>query len=413
MYSHHSQGGQSLFFLESPNKIDREMINFAANKNGRSFQKYDIFFDVKANVMDLAKIKMALVQDYRQICSYYRLQLTTVNFEIVDTMSYWGQYDSKSKTIKLSERLIKSYSWSVVLGVLKHELAHHYVHEIYKNSDLQYHGPEFRKACEKLGVPAFFQRAQVDLTLEDLDWKTQSIVSEENPLFERIKKLMALACSDNENESRLASQKIQELITRNQITQIEVADQKNYEHLTLFFKNSRTPLHIKQIVSILVEHFFVYAVFQTSFDVAQSARVSSVELMGRVEDLLIAESVFYFLQNEIDQLFKQNKQNKLSPVDKKSLAWGFLDGFSKQLEHEKNLQIKVLESKALVLRTAEEKLIDYSRKIFPRLRNTGSRQRINQSAYNDGHEMGKKVKLRQVIEQKNRAFGQLLGFRQK
>jgi hypothetical protein len=117
--------------------------------------------------------------------------------------------------------------------------------------------------------------------------------------------------------------------------------------------------------------------------------------------------------NEIEQLFKANKQKKLSIVDKKSLAWGFLDGFAKQLEHQKKLQIKVLETKALVLKTAEEKLVDYSRTIFPRLRNTGSRQRINQSAYNDGHEMGKKVKLRHVIEHKKTAFGQLLGFRQK
>ena len=372
---------------------------------------------MRTNLIDLTKIKNALVQDYRTICSYYGLKLSIVNFEIVENMSYWGQYDPKSKTIRFNEQLIKIYSWPVVLGVLKHELAHHFVHEVYKNklesTAILDHGPEFRKACEKLGVPAFFQRAQVDLTLENLDWKTQSLVSEENPLFERVKKLMALACSDNENESRLASQKIQELITRNQITQIEVADQKNYEHLTLVFKNLRTPLYIKQIVSILVEHFFVYAVFQTSFDASKAVHVSSVEFMGRTEDLLIAESVFCFLRNEIEQLFKLNNRKKLSLVDKKSLAWGFLDGFSKQLEHEKNLQIKVLQSKALVLKTAEEKLIDYSRTIFPRLRNTGSRQRINPSAYNDGHEMGKKVKLRQVIEHKKRAFGQLLGFRQK
>lgn len=393
------------------------MINFLANKSRRFVEKCDSFYGVRTDLIDLTKIKMALIQDYRQICSYYRLQLSVVNFEIVENTSFWGQYDPKSKTIKFSERLIKTYTWPIVLGVLKHELAHHYVQETYKNKnehvDVQDHGPEFRKACEKLGVPAFFQRAQVDLTLDDLDWKSQSLVSEENPLFERIKKLMALACSENENESRLASQKIQELITRNQITQIEVADQTQYEHLTLVFKNSRTPLYIKQTVSILVEHFFVYAVFQTSYDVAKSNRVSSVELMGRTEDLLIAESVFYFLSKEIEQLFKQNKLKKLTAVDKKSLAWGFIDGFSKQLEIEKNLQIKVLQSKALVLKTAQEKLMDYSRTVFPRLRNTGSRQRINQSAYNDGHEMGKKVKLRQVIEHKKRAFGQLLGFRQK
>lgn len=365
------------------------------------------------NLFDLKKIQTALIQEYRQICSYYDLHVSAVNFEIVDNMSYWGQYDPKSKTIKLSARLFKNYTWPVIVGVLKHELAHHYVHEVYRNSDLQDHGPEFRRACQKIGLSAFFQRAQVDLSLENLDWKEQAIVTEENPLFEKVKKLMALACSDNENESRLASQKIQELVTRNQIDQIDSIGTKDYQHLTLIFKNLRTPLYIKQIVSILVEHFYVYAVFQTAYDAASDHRVGSVELIGRSEDLLIAESVFYFLQNEIDQLIKTQKKNRRTQVDKKSLAWGFLDGFSKQLEQERKLQIKVLETKALVLRTAEEKLLDYSRTVYPRLRKTGSRQRINQSAYNDGHEMGKKVKLRQVIEHKKRAFGQLLGFRQK
>ncbi len=366
---------------------------------------------MKDTLFDLTKIQRALIEDYRQICSYYRLNLPTVNFELTEHLSFWGQYDPKSKTIKLNQRLFKSYPWPVVLGVLKHELAHHYVHVVYKNSDLLDHGLEFRKACEKIGVPGYFQRAQVDLTLDELDWKNQALVSEENPLFERIKKLMALACSDNENESRLASQKIQELITRNQISQAELTSQPEYKHFTIVFKNSRTPLYIKQIISILVEHFFIYAVFQTSYDVAKSARVSSVELMGRPEDLLIAESVYLFLLKEIEQLFLANKQKKLSVIDKKSLAWGFLDGFSKQLDFDKSNQIKILESKALVLKSVEEKLVDYSRSIFPRLRHTGSRQRINQDAYNDGVEVGKKVKLRQVIEHKNRAFGQLLGFK--
>lgn len=155
----------------------------------------------------------------------------------------------------------------------------------------------------------------------------------------------------------------------------------------------------------------MYAVFQTSYDVTKSVRVSSVELMGRPEDLLIAKSVYLFLLNEVEQLFVANKQKKLSVIDKKSLAWGFLDGFSKQLEQEKSIQIKILESKALVLKSIEGKLVDYSRSIFPRLRNTGSRQRINQNAYNDGHEIGKKVKLRKVIEHKKSTFGQLLGFK--
>jgi hypothetical protein len=354
-------------------------------------------------------ILKSLIRDYQQLILYYRLQLRTVNFEISSSTSYWGQYDPKSATIKLTERLIENHPWPVVLGVLKHELAHHYVHEKFKNSDQSDHGPEFHKACEKLGVPLFFRRAQVDLTLNELDWRHDSILSAENPLFEKIKKLMALACSENENEAQVASQKIQELLTKNQITSFENQAAPEYQHLNILFKNSRVPLYIKQIISILVEHFFVYAVFQNSMDVKKSAKIAMVELMGQKQDLLIAESVYYFLFNEVQQLFSQNESHKRSHVDKKSLAWGFLDGFSKQLEKDKQVQRQALQSKALILKSAEEKLVDYSRSIFPRLRNTGSRQTINQQAYNSGHELGKKVKLRQVIEQKSKAFGHLIG----
>lgn len=361
--------------------------------------------------MDKNFIYRSLVHEYQSIDLYYRLRLKTVNFEICSGTSYWGQYDPKSATIKLAERLIHNHPWPVVVGVLKHELAHHYVYEKFKNSDPSDHGPEFHKACEKLGVPLFFRRAQVDLTLDDLDWKNDTILSAENPLFEKIKKLMSLACSENENEAKLASQKIQELITKNQITSFESETAPQYQHLNIVFKNSRVPLYIKQIVSILVEHFFIYAVFQTTVDVKKSAKVAVVELMGQKQDILIAESVFYFLLNEVNQLFSQNKSVRLSQVDKKSLVWGFLDGFAKQLEKDKHVQRQALQSQALILRSAEVKLIDYSRTIFPRLKNTGTRQRINQDAYNNGHELGKKVKLRQVIEQKSKDFGQLLGFK--
>ena len=374
--------------------------------------------------MDKNFILRSLVHEYRQINLYYRLQLKAVHFEISSSLSYWGQYDPKSATIKLTERLIENYPWAIVIGVLKHELAHHYVYEKFNRNDLsdQYqhdlyqhdlsdHGPEFRKACEKMGVPLFFRRAQVDLTLEELDWKKDSLLSAENPLFEKIKKLMSLACSDNENEAQLASQKIQELITKNQITSFENQTAPEYQHLNIVFKNSRVPLYIKQIVSVLVEHFYVYAVFQNSVDVKNSTKVAVVELMGQKQDLLIAESVYYFLVNEVRQLFAQNKSKNLSQVDKKSLAWGFMDGFAKQLEKDKHVQRQAVQSQALILRSAQEKLEDYSRTIFPRLRNTGSRQQINRDAYNSGHEIGKKVKLRQVIEQKAKAFGQLISFK--
>ena len=155
----------------------------------------------------------------------------------------------------------------------------------------------------------------------------------------------------------------------------------------------------------------MYAVFQNSVDVKKCAKVAVVELIGQKQDLLIAESVYYFLLNEVEQLFLQKKSRKLSHVDKKSLAWGFLDGFAKQLEKDKLVQSHAHQSQGLILRSAQEKLEDYSRSIFPRLRNTSSRQKINQDAYNSGHELGKKVKLRQVIEQKSKAFGQLISFK--
>lgn len=222
--------------------------------------------------MNSSQIAVLLQREFHNITSYFprakELKNHLVVFEIVDIKSVWGQYDSTAKVIRLSKNLIESHSWWNVVGVLKHELAHHLAHirsGPFTGQHQSPHGIEFQKACDDLGVPYFFRGAGVDLdqestwtprksNLENFGISDFGASKASHVHIEKIKKLMSLACSDNENEAKLAAEKIQVLLIKNQIELAEVTGENAiHENIIIEFETKRIPLYLKQIVQILFE----------------------------------------------------------------------------------------------------------------------------------------------------------------
>ena len=58
-----------------------------------------------------------------------------------------GLWIPATRTLLISESLVMQKPWGLVQEVLKHEMAHQYVHEILGRTDESAHGPAFQAVC--------------------------------------------------------------------------------------------------------------------------------------------------------------------------------------------------------------------------------------------------------------------------
>ncbi len=151
----------------------------------------------------------------RELRAAYRRQLNESRFrgalapptlELVSTSATLGRWIPGTRTLEISRPLVVERPWGVVVEVLKHEMAHQYVHEILGETSETPHGPAFRDACGGLGVDA---RASGRLLAP------RRHAPEENKIVERIARL--LACwpeSPNQHEAEAAMAAAQRLMLK-------------------------------------------------------------------------------------------------------------------------------------------------------------------------------------------------------
>src|SRR5207237_610844 len=104
----------------------------------------------------------------------------------------WASWDPIGRVITITPALIERHAWNVVLEILKHEMAHQLVTELYGDADV--HGAMFAQACDRLGVIEWARTASGELPETISDWRERGSADPEAvKLLDRIEKLLALA----------------------------------------------------------------------------------------------------------------------------------------------------------------------------------------------------------------------------
>ena len=103
------------------------------------------------------ELEAALVRELRSTyqdlnASDFRRALRPAMIELSDATGRLGRWRSDVRSIEIARSLAVEQPWGVVVEVLKHEMAHQYVHEVLDVHDETSHGPAFRDVCEKLGI---------------------------------------------------------------------------------------------------------------------------------------------------------------------------------------------------------------------------------------------------------------------
>lgn len=361
-----------------------------------------------------------LYREYAHTLNERKLTIRPAALELFDSNTHWGQWVSEIRTIRLSRKLLMTKPWHLVLGVLKHEMAHQMVDEDWdrkNHADQKVHGESFRSACDSLGLPPYFSRASLDLQSHFLDWREEKTDNASEKLLEKVRKLLALATSTNEHEALMAMNRVREIYARHNLEQIEKHQEPSFYHIVIDKGSKRIETYEKKIIGILVGHFFVQVIVGQNYDVTTGEHHRSIEIIGTRESALMAEYVYHFLRQQTEHLLQQaikEDSRSFSRVARNSFRLGILTGFAKKLEEQerasqRNHDLKSWGaaalsseensvSRALALFHRDKKLDRYIARVYPRLRTLSSgRQLLDPSAYNQGQAEGRKITLNRPI----------------
>ncbi len=378
------------------------------------------------NVNDLQPLLHAanreLYNEYARRNMQRRLKLRPCLIQIQETTQYWGAWNSRTRHIVIAQNLITDYEWHDVVGVLIHEMAHQYADEVLHGSELP-HGDTFQKACHRVGVPFYYSKAKVHLQQHSLDWRQTQPSSEEEKRLEKIRKLLNLASSSNENEASLAMNRVREIYARYQIEKSSTVSDEFYH---AFIKTNRKRLHTyeQKIMSILVNHYMVEVIVGFAFCPQKQTHLRTIELIGRKENVLMAEYVFDFLKNySLSKLASKREQALANPSKReqalanpskreqkhrfpaslaKSYQLGLLTGFDEkltdQVEFEENREIK----QSLAVFRKDPQIKGYVAKVHPRLVSVASQARLkNREFFDTGRREGQTLTINRPIENKS------------
>jgi hypothetical protein len=87
-----------------------------------------------------AALEAALVRELRAAWwqvneAYFRSGLKMPTLELVAGRSHLGRWVQGTRTIEISRPMVLEQPWGAVIEVLKHEMAHQYVHEVLGEAD--------------------------------------------------------------------------------------------------------------------------------------------------------------------------------------------------------------------------------------------------------------------------------------
>ncbi len=313
----------------------------------------------------------------------FKSALRAPQFALSDAATFLGRWFPETRTIELSRSFVLSHDWTVVLEVLKHEMAHQFVHEVLREDEPP-HGPAFRATCARLGIDE--RAGGVPRTAES---------PEQKRLLERVHKLLALAQSDNQHEAEAAAAAAQRLMLRHNLRpESEATDPASYSFRQLGRITGRVSEWERRLGNVLSEHFFVEIIWVPAYLPTKGKRGSVMEAIGSPENLELAAYVYDFLRNTAERLWLAHRRTNgiTQQRDRQVFYAGVMSGFAQRLSQE----AKQHRAEGLVW-VPNARLHEYTRKRHPYLRTIHHQGHRRRDAFAHGQKAGRDVVLHRGI----------------
>jgi hypothetical protein len=274
-------------------------------------------------------LERALLRELRAAWShanetYFRGALTPPSLELVESTANLGRWVARTRTLEMSRALVLERPWTTTIEVLKHEMAHQYVHEILCEISESPHGSAFRAACARLGIDARASGIPV------------AAPAAEEKVVERIARLLALAESPNRHEAEAAMAAAQRLMLRHNLEADRAQAARAYTCAHLGRPTGRVSEHERLVAMILGKHFFVEVIWVPVYRVLEGRRGSVLEICGTNGNTAIAEYVHGFLLETAQRLWAEHKcaRGIDSDRERRSYLAGVMTGFADKLDRQ-------------------------------------------------------------------------------
>jgi uncharacterized protein DUF2786/SprT-like family protein len=361
-----------------------------------------------------ATLEAALVRElratWRQLNdAYFRSGLVTPTLELVPLRATLGRWIPDTRTIEISLPLVIEKPWGVVVEVLKHEMAHQYVHEVLGERSETPHGPAFRDACARLGVDARASGmpsspASAASANEGTDGDRAEADAAEEKMVARISRLLALAESPNQHEAEAAMAAAQRLMLKHNLDVVRTNTAREYGYAHLGRPTGRVGEHERLVAMILGKHFFVEAIWVPVYRPREGKRGSLLEICGTPSNLAIAEYAHGFLHGTAERLWTDHKRAEgLSDRERRTFLAGVMTGFADKLAR----QDATSRASGLVW-VKDGDLGGYLRRRHPYVRHVRHAGQRRNDTWVHGREAGRKIVLHRPVSTGAVSRGRLL-----
>jgi hypothetical protein len=339
--------------------------------------------------------------------SYFKGALKRPSLELVTHESRLGRWDRETRTIELSRPFVLSHGWGVVVEVLKHEMAHQYVHEVLGEALEAPHGPAFREVCHRLGIDAAARGVPRTIAGDAAagDNGSPHATDGEQRIVERVARLLALAESPNTHEAQAAASAAQRLMLKYNLEVRKSAEALGYAFAHVGRSTGRVNESERILAMLLGKHFFVEVIWVPVYRPLEGRRGSILELCGTPANLAMAEYVHIYLTRTADQLWIDHKMAKgvESNRDRRTFLAGVMTGFADKLAREASAN----RERGLVW-IGDGDLARFFRRRHPHIRHVRHMGTRKNETYAHGREAGRRIVLRRAVEAAATSWGRLL-----
>lgn len=243
-----------------------------------------------------------------------------------DSVRTLGCWNAHPPSISLSLSLLTNHSWITLIEVLKHEMAHQYVTEVLHNTDETAHGPAFAQVCAERGIDARAVGAP-------------SVSPEAAPhALDKIRKLLALAESANQNEAEAAMAAAQRLMLKYNLEEVARNRQRDFVVAHLGQPTGRVQESQRVLAALLHKFFFVEVLWLSVWRPIEAKRGTLLEVCGTQPNVEMAQYVYAFLTDSAERLWQQHKRalGIREDRDRRRFQAGVMTGFYKKLNDERS-----------------------------------------------------------------------------
>jgi hypothetical protein len=332
--------------------------------------------------------------------TFFSWQLRCPLFELTEPGGRLGRWVAGARSIELSRALLSNHDWGTLIEILKHEMAHQYVHEVLGVPDESAHGPTFRTVCAERGIDAraaglparAFGFGRPDGAGPD----GAAAGGEQAKVLERVAKLFALAESANEHEAQVATSAAQRLMLKYNIDAALRGSgaEARYSFVHLGKPTGRVQESQRLLAVILHEHFFVQIIWVSIWRPFEGKRGRVIEACGTPENLELAAYVHDFLTHTAERLWVDHRRRggAVPNRERRYFVAGVMAGFRDKLEAERRRN-----GEAGLVWVGDADLERYFKRRHPRIRWDSHTVGLGRQAYAHGRNAGRKIVLHRGI----------------